>query len=140
MSDELLYPPVHVNARCVIPEPGPRFWPEEIIELAKRRDRDADLIVADWLEEQQCRRAAACFRSSAHRLWRSVITIVAELTPEAAPRGSFLEHLALLVVQFRTQEEYARTLLGSMSPDDTLGITLAGMFPEPVAALPMGED
>jgi hypothetical protein len=49
------------------------FWTPEVTELASRRDRAADAVVADWLEENGCIRAAEVFRNVEHHFWRMAL-------------------------------------------------------------------
>jgi hypothetical protein len=139
MSDDLLYPPEPINCRCVMP--GPLFWPAEILELAQRCDRDSELVVADWLEENGCRRAAECFRLPSYTVWRSAIVHAAKAAPETPPRGDFLEYLALLVRQVHQQDELARSMIAGMSPGGDLSTGLEKLFgPTIPKELPPGED
>ncbi len=111
------------------------FWTPEMIELASRTgDDDAHAVVADWLEEHQCKQAAACFRLDTHRVWRSVLTTIAKTSPSIIPRGVML---ATIEINVRAQYEMDQ-VINRMS--DPYGFDLAPYFgvhnADPFPALP----
>lgn len=77
----------------------PPFWTPTIVELMRRRDRESDAVVADWLEERGYAVAAKAFRRNDQGMWRMVLLAVAESVPEAAPSEEILR-----MIEQRVQE------------------------------------
>lgn len=115
----------------------PPFWTTEMLELAKSRDHADHLVVADWLEERLCRRAADVWRSPELGPWKTGIIAMAETAPEVAPRGVVLD---LLGTQLSMLAKAQREALSAAEAARMYGAGLADFLSPELPPLPAGAD